>query len=327
MAVARSASRHEADPPFQSSWHSVVTTSTGSRDVSSILTNASALTALQSLMATQKALAQTQNQISTGLKIGSAADNAAYWSIATSMNSDNGALGAVSSALSESGAMLDTFTAALNQTITVVNAIKNDLVEAQQPGADLSKIQTDIAAQQAELKSIGASANFNGQDWLGSATPGTVSLVASYDPSNGVGMLTIDTTKTQLFDSPTAPTAGILGTSGAASGASVLQMDVTTSGLTVTDFSNMLTDVNTALTNIETAAATVGATRANVSTQQTFVSALQTALTNGVSSLVDADMNQASTRLQALQTQQQLGVQSLSIANQNAQLILKLFGG
>ena len=41
--------------------------------------------------------------------------------------------------------------------------------------------------------------------------------------------------------------------------------------------------------------------------------------------LVDADMNTASTRLQALQTQQQLGIQSLSIANQNAQLILKMF--
>ncbi|RYC28724.1 flagellin, partial [Lichenibacterium minor] len=44
-------------------------------------------------------------------------------------------------------------------------------------------------------------------------------------------------------------------------------------------------------------------------------------------SLVDADMNVASTRLQALQTQQQLGIQALSMANQNSQLILKLFNG
>ena len=50
-------------------------------------------------------------------------------------------------------------------------------------------------------------------------------------------------------------------------------------------------------------------------------------LTTGVSSLVDADMNEASTKLQALQTQQQLGVQSLSIANQSSQIILKLFNG
>ena len=58
----------------------------------------------------------------------------------------------------------------------------------------------------------------------------------------------------------------------------------------------------------------------------TFNSALQTNYANGVAGLVDADMNQASTRLQALQTQEQLGIQSLSVANQNAALILKLFG-
>jgi len=61
------------------------------------------------------------------------------------------------------------------------------------------------------------------------------------------------------------------------------------------------------------------------------ISNLNTALTtnyaNGIQGLVDADMNTASTRLQALQTQEQLGIQSLSIANQNAQLIMKLFGG
>ena len=295
--------------------------------MSSILTNSSALTALQSLMATQKALASTQSQISTGLKIGSAADNAAYWSVATSMKSDNGALGAVSSALAESGAMLDTFTAALNQAITVVNAIKNDLVSAQQPDANLAKLQTDIAAQQSELESIGNSANFNGQNWLATATTSTVKLIASYDSTNGVGAISIDTSKTQLFDSSSSPSAGILGTSGTASGASVLALDVSASGLTASDFGNMMTDVNTALTKLETAAATIGATRANVTTQQNFVSSLQTALTNGVSSLVDADMNQASTRLQALQPQQPLGVQSLSIANQNSQLILRLFGG
>ena len=60
--------------------------------------------------------------------------------------------------------------------------------------------------------------------------------------------------------------------------------------------------------------------------QQSFVTSLSDAITSGVGSLVDADMNVASTRLQALQTQQELGIQALSIANQNSQLILKLFG-
>jgi flagellin len=63
-----------------------------------------------------------------------------------------------------------------------------------------------------------------------------------------------------------------------------------------------------------------------VNNQQTFITALSDSLTTGVGSLVDADMNEASTRLSALQVQQQLGIQALSIANSNTQLILKLFG-
>jgi flagellin len=63
-----------------------------------------------------------------------------------------------------------------------------------------------------------------------------------------------------------------------------------------------------------------------MTTATNFNSALTTNYSNGVAGLVDADMNLASTRLQALQTQEQLGIQSLSVANQNAALILKLFG-
>ena len=71
--------------------------------------------------------------------------------------------------------------------------------------------------------------------------------------------------------------------------------------------------------------ALIGATQDRMTAASTLNSALTTNYAHGVSPLVDADMNVASTRLQALQTQQQLGIQSLSIANQNSQLILKLF--
>ncbi len=62
-----------------------------------------------------------------------------------------------------------------------------------------------------------------------------------------------------------------------------------------------------------------------MSNRQDFDAALAAALTSGIGSLIDADMNVASTRLRALQTQEQLGIQALSTANQNHQLILKLF--
>ena len=79
------------------------------------------------------------------------------------------------------------------------------------------------------------------------------------------------------------------------------------------------------LSDVTNYAATIGATQDRMTSASTFNTALTTNYATGVSALVDADMNSASTRLQALQTQEQLGIQSLSIANQNAQLILKLF--
>jgi flagellin len=86
-----------------------------------------------------------------------------------------------------------------------------------------------------------------------------------------------------------------------------------------------LTAVDTAIANVTKASAILGANKNLLETQKEFIGALSDNLSAVVSAFVDADMNEASTRLQALQTQQQLGVQALSIANQNSQMILKLF--
>lgn len=291
--------------------------------MSSLLTNTSAMTALAALTQTQMSLNKTQSQVATGLRIGEASDNPAYWSIATKMRSDVGALGAVSDALSTSAAVVATMSSALKATISVVNAIKNDLVTASNPGADLAKIQTDITAQQALLVSIGASANFNGENYL-ETTGGTIQLVTSYDSTSGVSFLSLDTSTTALFDATTGATSGILGASGSNfAAASMLTLDITAA--TAGDLANMLLDVEAAISSLTTAASTLGATTTNLTTQQTFVSNLSDSLTTGVGALVDANMNEAATKLAALQVQQQLGVQALSISNSNAQLILQLF--
>jgi flagellin len=293
--------------------------------MSSILTNNSATTALAALTHTQMNLSKTQNEVSTGLRIANASDNPAYWSIATKMSSNIGALGAVKDALSTSKAMVDTMSSALNATISIVNTIKDDLVTASNPGADLANIQTNIAKQQALLVSIGGSANFNGQNFL-LTSGGTVNLVTSYDSTSGASFLSLDTTNTALFDATTGATTGILGASGAAfTTASILTLDI--SAATAGDLANMLTDIETAVTSLTTAASQLGATTTNLTTQQTFITNLTDSLTTGVGALVDADMNEAATKLAALQVQQQLGVQALSISNSNAQLILQLFRG
>ncbi|MCB1419317.1 MAG: flagellin, partial [Notoacmeibacter sp.] len=71
--------------------------------------------------------------------------------------------------------------------------------------------------------------------------------------------------------------------------------------------------------------ADLGATKSRISMQTDFVNTLLDAVERGIGTLVDADMTEESTRLQALQTQQQLGIQALSIANSSAQNILQLF--
>ena len=73
------------------------------------------------------------------------------------------------------------------------------------------------------------------------------------------------------------------------------------------------------------AATTLGAAKKRIDIQKSFTQSLMDSFDRGVGQLVDADMNVESTRLQALQVQQQLGIQSLSIANSNAQTILSLF--
>jgi len=301
--------------------------------MSSILTNSAALTALQSLRMTQQALTQTQSQISTGLKISSAADNASTWSIAQTMKSDQSVLSTIGDSLSESGSMLNVATTGVNNAITVMNSIKSAVAQAEQPGADQTKILTNLQALGKQLSSIVSSASFTGVNLLDNSKA-SAAFVASYSDAGGAAASTVGTigvTTQALIGS-----AG--GAGGVAAGAGVLDGAKATGSAAKTDFTSMvagdlsagsiadtLSNADKAIADLTSYASTLGATQSRVTAQATFIGALNDALTTGVSSLVDADMNQASTRLQALQTQQQLGVQSISIANQNSQMILKLF--
>ena len=302
--------------------------------MSSLLTNTSAMIALASLKMTQDSLANVQNQISTGLRVSDASDNAAYWSIATSMRSDTGALSAVSDALNLGSSTVNVASAAITSTLTIMNKMKQDLLSAQTPGVNIANIQTDIQSLQDSLKSIAQSASFNGVNILsfnaGSTGAGSTTIVSGYasnaDGSGTIQTLNINTTQTVLYDTRSSGTnTGILSATGTNyTGGSLATFSLSAS-TSQTDLANISKDIDKAIQSITTAGETIGATQTNINNQATFVSALSDAITSGVGSLVDADMNVASTRLQALQTQQQLGVQSLSIANQNAQLILKLF--
>jgi flagellin len=304
--------------------------------MTSILTNTGAMTALQSLAQTENDLNTTQSQISTGLRVADASDNAAYWSISTTMKSDNGALSTVNDSLNLGDATVGVADTALTSVISVMDQIKEDLVSAAEPGVDKTKVQGDITALQAQLTSIATSASFNGINWLSqnSASTGynpTANIVSSFSrDSTGsitIGTIDVDTSSVKLYDANGQ--TGILDSVNSTTGESISTMNIsaltndTADQATLTAFTSQ---VDAAIQSITSAASTLGATKTRIDIQTAFVSSLSDSITSGVGSLVDADMNEASTRLQALQTQQQLGVQSLSIANQQTALILKLFG-
>ncbi len=305
--------------------------------MSSIMTNTAAMTALRTLQQTNKALEATQNRISTGYRVADASDNAAYWSIATTMRSDNKALGTVQDALGLGSAKVDTAYTGMNAAINVVDAIKTKLVAAREPGVDRAKIQEEITQLQGQLESITTASSFSGENWLSvnSAAPGylgTKSIVSSFDRSStgsvSVNTVDIDITATELFDS--ADQSGILDTVFTTTGAgavtvSVSNLNITTVGIDNTDIDNMISNVDTAIQSMATAASTLGAAKSRISIQKDFVGNLMDVIESGISTLVDADMTKESTRLQALQTQQQLGIQALSIANSGAQSVLSLF--
>ncbi|QDC00544.1 MULTISPECIES: flagellin N-terminal helical domain-containing protein [Phyllobacteriaceae] len=310
--------------------------------MSSINTNASALTALQSLNATNKALETTQSRISTGFRVSSASDNAAYWSIATTMRSDNKANSVLQDALGLGAGKIDTAYTAINSAIDVVDQIKEKVLLAKTSSTDdRAKIQSEITALQDQLKDNIGGASYAGSNLLktDSSVAGTkLTVMTSYnrDSTGKVSTGTIDVTNdsTRLIDSRStaASRTGILDKQFAVGAAtatksSILDLKVTGTGSagTSTAFDNMLTGIETALKGMATGAATLGAAKARIDLQKDFVSKLSDSIDRGVGQLVDADMNKESTRLQALQVQQQLGIQALSIANSNTQQILSLF--
>ncbi len=330
--------------------------------MSSIMTNSSALTALQSLNNTNKNLEMTQSRISTGLRVASATDNAAYWSIATTMRSDKSSLSVVQDALGLGAGKVDTAYQAITKAITTIGEIKDKLVAATGASvSDKAKIQTEITALQAQLKMGADGATYSGSNFLslntttGTAVAGVAddAKVVSAFTRNSAGTVAlqtidikVDTVKMyEAFAGATAVQKGIidgarLGTSGArditatvAVAGTVAATDgYAVSTLTVVGFNDvqiaqMLNVVDTATKELTSSATTLGAAQKRINIQKDATQSLMDSIDRGVGQLVDADMNQESTRLQALQVQQQLGIQALSIANSNSQSILSLFRG
>ncbi len=139
--------------------------------MTSLLTNTSALAALQTLRSLNSGLQETQGRISSGLRVEAASDNAAYWSIATTMTSDSKAVSAVSDALGMASAKVDTAYAGTDSIVDVLTEYKAKLVAATEDGVDKAKIQDELQQLNLQVESIVASSSFNGVNWLTTNAP------------------------------------------------------------------------------------------------------------------------------------------------------------
>ncbi|WP_147179267.1 MULTISPECIES: flagellin [Alphaproteobacteria] len=332
----------------------------------SIQTNGAAIAALDTLRSINSQLDTTQSRVSSGYRVETAADNAAYWSIATTMRSDNKALSAVQDALSLGAAKVDTAYTGMEAAIDVVDEIKAKLVAAREPGVDKEKINSEITELKSQITSIVESSNFSGQNWLkwdNDQNPWSLpdtELVGSFT-RHADGTVSVDTITYDNIDTSTFPRSNALidNSDGTMGEFGVLTSDTYSSGLgyttgwvliqsqgassggyaymggdteislssatTSSEVEEMISVVDAMLQDMTDVSADLGALNARLTSQNEYVSDLSDTIETGIGRLVDADMNEESTRLKALQTQQQLGIQSLSIANSNSENILSLF--
>jgi len=408
--------------------------------MSSILTNTSAMVALQTMKGINASMGKVQSEISTGKAVGSAKDNAAVWAISKVMESDVKGFKGISDSLSLGSSTITVAREAAEAVTELLTEMKGKIVAAQEDNVDRGKIQADINKYVDQIKSVVGAAQFNGLN-LVNGTQSTVDILSSLDRSStSVTASSITATAQNLAtggyvtnDVFSATTGGTISTAAdtfvlaldsgggtdditIADGANawaagdkisirigdkeasytVTTNDVDTGnaslastvpdmiavglknavdalgieGLTVnydsanpgqlafvndgaTDLSvsgqytnagsgglgalssidvSTAANAETALATIEgllqisiNAAAEFGSVQKRIDIQADFIGKLSDALTSGIGSLVDADMEEASARLQALQVQQQLGIQALSIANQQPQNLLSLF--
>lgn len=258
---------------------------------SSILTNAAAMTALRTLQSTNSKLAITQDRVSTGMKVATAKDNAAAWSVASGMKTESNGYQTLGDQTSVGLAAVGLGLDAVKNLVELYEKIHGKALQLASANANSDTtaadiFATEIASLEAAKDGIVERSTFNGVNFLAGQ---------SY------------TLLTGLDDGATFSISG-----------------TNLGGVGLASVTNVAT-ANAALTSIRELAAELGAAHQRLEAQKLFFEAMQDALSKGVGALVDADMTAESARLSALQVQQQLGAQAMSIANQAPQILLSLF--
>jgi len=274
----------------------------------SVHTNKSALTALQNLNKTNDQLSDVQNRVNTGLKIGNAKDNAAVWAIAQGQRADIGALGAVRMSLERAQSISQVAATAGESISDLLVQLKEKVVSAMDTSLDTSSrtaLDSDFKAILRQITQVTNNAEFDGANLLDGSAGANIQFLANADATNKI---TLSSQNMSL-------------------GGSLISVAATASITTVALASGILTQLDTSISTVNQALGNLGSQGKQIDGHLGFISKLTDVLETGVGNLVDADLAKESARLQALQVQQQLGAQALSIANAAPQIVLSLFRG
>ncbi len=296
--------------------------------LNSINTNVTSYVALQSLNATNSALAATQKEISTGYRVADATDDGGAYAVAQKVRSDVGALTSVNQQLGTAKGLVTTALSSLTSISNLVVQAKGTLIKIADQSISSDQRDDYITSYQQIVKQVANDVDgstYNGQTLLGAASgpvagtaktvinneAGATSTLSSQDTStlpNALAALIGGTFSRNAAGADTVgtPTAAAAQTAALAALAPAAGFDAAEGG------------VNNKLNQ-------AGADSNYLDSQITFNGKKIDSLNSGLGALIDADLSQESALLQSEQIKQQLGTQALSIANQAPQALLSLF--
>lgn len=279
----------------------------------SVNTNAGALVAVQSLNRTGRELGRLEATVSTGLRVRGAVDDASSFSIAQDVRSEIKGLAAVSQSLANAKGVSTVAIAGATAFSDMMGELKGKIVQganAANTPAQQAILQDDYVAILGRMRQALEQASFNGENIL-------IELAIPFNLAVGV------VNDLDVIANTDGSTLRLHGQRIDVAWAQMSAQDISTTA----NAQAALTQWETSMALVGDALGALGADARALDHQQDFISVLTDAQATGLGSIVDADMARSATRLQAVQVKQQLGVQTLGIANQRPRTLLGLFRG
>jgi flagellin len=261
---------------------------------------------LLSLQNINSQIQTAQTHLSTGKSVNSAADNATAYFEAQSGYVQASQLNNLKDAMGQGLQVVQTALTAITSATSLLQQMQGlaQQAEATTNTTTIGNLQTQYNQLQGQLSQITQNdANYQGVNLLSGTAGNNLTINFNSSGSSSITISATDTTATSY--TPAAASTWVSG------GASAIQADQTAASSAVTNFNSL--------------SATLGSYSALITTRQNFTTQLASIFTTGANNLTNADLNQESANLLALQTQQQLGISALSLANQANQSVLRLF--